>query len=166
MIRRNFLILSSILGLAPYLKAQEINNFQKEFRKVETLIEAVQEHMFPEQNKIPSSSSMYTIQFLFQTINHQSYDKDIRTFVLEGAQELDNREKGHFITMSQSEKETALRAYEETHYGSSWLARIMTLTMEAMFSDPIYGSNIKEHGWRALNAYGGLPRPKTRYIKL
>jgi hypothetical protein len=166
MIRRNFLIFSSILGLRPYLKAQEINSFDKEFKKVEILIEAVQEHMFPKENKIPSSSSMHTIQFLFQTITHKSYDKDIRTFVLEGAKELLSREKKEFTTMTHREKERVLRAYEETSYGSSWLARIMTITMEAMFSDPIYGSNTKEKGWKALNAYGGLPRPKTRYIKL
>ena len=40
----------------------------------------------------------------------------------------------------------------------------MTITMEGMFSDPIYGSNIKESGWKALGAYGGFPRPKTKYL--
>ena len=67
--------------------------------------------------------------------------------------------------MSEKEKERALRAYEQTNYGSSWLGRIMTLTMEGIFSDPIYGSNVKEAGWKSLGTYGGLPRPKTRYIE-
>ena len=107
---------------------------------------------------------MHVTAFLFETVAHKSYDKDIRAFVIEGAQELDNRTKGEFVSLSLSDKEKALRAYEETNYGSSWLSRMMTLAMEGLFCDPIYGSNVKEAGWKALNAYGGFPRPETRYL--
>ena len=103
---------------------------------------------------------------MLETISHPTYDKDIRVFVIEGAQELESREKGKFTTLSEKEKERALRDYEKTHYGSTWLSRLMILTMEGMFSDPIYGSNVKEAGWKALGAYGGVPRPTMRYIKL
>jgi hypothetical protein len=164
--RRDFLILSSIIGISPYIEAKEKRAFEQKFSKVEATINAVQKHMFPLGSKIPSAQEMGVTKFLFNTIIHKSFDKDIRVFVLEGAQELEEREKGRFVTMSHKDKEKALRAYEETRYGSSWLSRIMTLTMEAMFSDPIYGSNIKENGWRALDAYGGFPRPKERYIGL
>ena len=164
--RRNFLILGSILGLTPYIKAKDVSTFSKSFKTVEPTISSVQKHMFPKGSKIPSASSMNVTQFLFETITHKSYDKDIRGFVLEGAEELIQREKGQFISMNSEEKEKALRAYEETNYGSNWLSRIMTITMEGLFSDPIYGSNIKESGWKALGAYGGLPRPVSRYIKL
>ena len=162
--RRNFLIFGSIVGLSPYMKAKEVSTFQKDFQKVEPLIKAVQEHMFPQQSQIPSASTTKAIKFLSQSIVHKSYDNDIRMFVLEGAQELNKREQGTFISMSKIQKEKALRAYEETNYGSAWLSRIMTLTMEAMFSDPIYGSNVDEAGWKALNAFGGQPRPQTRYL--
>jgi len=164
--RRNFLILGSVLGLSPYIKAKELSTFDISFKKVEPTISAVQEHMFPKDSKIPSASSMNVTQFLFETITHKSYDKDIRVFVLEGAEELMQREKGQFISMNSKEKEEALRAYEKTNYGSNWLSRIMTITMEGMFSDPIYGSNIKESGWKALDSYGGMPRPDSRYIAL
>jgi len=164
--RRIFLIFGSLLGLSPYLKAREFNSFDKAFKRVEPTIAAVQEHMFPKGGKIPSASSMYATQFLFETIRHQSYDRDIRAFVLEGAEELTRREKGQFVSMNSEEKEKALRAYEETSSGSNWLSRIMILTMEALFSDPIYGSNIKEAGWRSLGVHGGMPRPISRYISL
>ena len=163
--RRQFLILGSILGLSPYIQAKEINAFAKEFQQVKSTIEAVQRHMFPADSKIPSAMAMNTIQFLFETITHKSFDRDIKAFVLEGAKELESREKREFVSMTEKEKEKVLRAYEETNYGSSWLSRIMTLTMEGLFSDPIYGSNIKEAGWKSLNAFGGFPRPKTRYLE-
>lgn len=165
--RRQFLILGSILGLSTYLQAKCTHKrYEKEFQKVRPTIAAVQEHMFPEGSKIPSAKAMQVTQFLYETVAHQSFDKDIRRFVIEGAEELISREKGRFVSMDHKEKEKALRAYEKTNYGSSWLSRIMTLTMEGMFSDPVYGSNINEAGWKAINAFGGFPRPKTRYIEL
>jgi len=163
--RRQFLILGSILGLAPYIEAKETDAFEKEFKKVEATIVAVQEHMFPNGSKLPSAKAMYATQFLYETITHKSYDRDIKAFVLEGAQELVSREKGRFVSMSSSETEKALRAYEETNYGRSWIERIMTLTMEGIFSAPIYGSNIKEAGWKAVKSYGGYPRPSTKYLE-
>lgn len=162
--RRNFLILGSILGLSPYLSAKELSVYTKSFKEVEPTIAAVQNHMFPKGSKLPSAKAMNVTQFLFETITHKSFDKDIRAFVLEGAEELISREKGYFTSMTDQDKEKALRDYEETNYGSNWLSRILTLTMEGMFSDPIYGSNIKEAGWKSLGAYGGFPRAKTKYM--
>ena len=162
--RRKFLVLGSLLGLSPYIEAKETSSFERGFTKVEATIAAVQAHMFPKNSKLPSASETDTIRFLFETVNHKSYDRDIRAFVIEGAKELMDREKGKFVAMSVQEKEKALRAYEETSYGSNWLSRIMTLTMEGLFSDPIYGANVKEAGWKALGAYGGLPRAKKRYV--
>lgn len=163
--RRKFLIWGSLLGLSPYLNAKSMRQYDKDFEQVRPTIAAVQEHMFPAGSKLPSAKEMQVTEFLYQTMAHRSFDKDIRAFVIEGAEELILREKGGFVSMGHVEKEKALRAYEETHYGSSWLSRIMTLTMEGMFSDPIYGSNVNEAGWKAIGAYGGFPRPKTRYLE-
>ena len=162
--RRKFLILGSIFGLSPYVQAKEITTFEKKITEVKPVIQAVQEHMFPSGSKLPSAKSMQVTAFLFATIAHKSFDKDIRAFVLEGAEELISREKGRFVRMNTEEKEKALRSYEKTNYGSSWLSRIMTLTMEGLFSDPVYGSNIQESGWKSVDAYGGFPRAKTKYL--
>lgn len=164
--RRKFLILSSVLGLSSYIQAQDINTFEKTFKKLEPTLFAVQDHLFPEGSLLPSAKSMKATRFLFETMSHKSFDKDIKAFVLEGAKKLVKREKGRFACMGQDEREIALRAYEETSYGRSWLSRMMTLTMEALFCDPIYGSNIEEEGWKALSSYGGFPRPQARYVEL
>lgn len=161
--RRDFLILGSVLGMTPYLKGETTSSFEKEFERVRETIEAVQAHMFPTKSLLPDAKTMKMTDFLYETIAHDAYDRDIKAFVIEGAKALQTREKGKFIAMSEEEKEKALRAYEETNYGSNWLSRMMTLSMEALFSDPIYGSNVKEAGWKAVGAYGGFPRPKTKY---
>ncbi len=163
--RRQFLILGSLLGLSSYMQAKESSKFETAFKKVEATIAAVQEHMFPVGSKLPSAKEMKVTQFLYETISHKSYDRDIKAFVVEGAQEFIKRHKGQFLGMTYAQKEKALRDYEETSYGSAWLERIMTLTMEAMFSAPVYGSNIKEIGWKSIHSYGGYPRPKTKYME-
>ncbi len=165
--RRNFLLVSSIFGLSSYLMGKDKKvRIDKSLKDVEKIIEEVQKHFFPENSQMPSAKSMHTIQFLQETISHKTYDRDIYIFIIEGAKKLQSREKGKFIYYSSEDKEIALRKYEKTLYGSRWLSRIMLLTMEAIFSDPIYGSNIDENGWKALKVQGGRPRPTTRYIKL
>lgn len=157
---------SAAAGLSVSLHAQEADAETKAIEAAVPVIAAVQQHMFPEQSSLPSARAMDTVTFLKETIIHGSYDRDIRGFVIEGAQELERRTKGKFLTMNHAQKEAALRSYEETRYGSNWLARIMTLTMEAIFSDPIYGSNIGQEGWKRVGSSGGVPRPKERYIAL
>ncbi len=164
--RRQFLILGSLLGVSPYIHAKELHIFEKDFKRVRLTIAAVQKQMFPKGSKLPSAEEMNVTEFLFETIAHKSYDKDIRAFVIEGAEELMQREKSPFHLMTASKKEEAMRAYEETNYGSSWLSRIMTLTMEGLFCDPVYGSNIKEEGWKSLHSFGGQPRPSVKYLEI
>lgn len=162
--RREFLIIGSVLGLSSMLDAKSMTGFEKAFKKVAPLLGAVQEHLFPKGSLLPSASSLRSVDFLFATMSHSSFDKDIKTFVLEGAEELDSREKGKFLQMNHQEKENALRDYETTGYGRSWLRRMMTLTIEGMCSDPIYGSNIQKIGWKALAHKETFPRPKEIYL--
>jgi len=162
MFRRKFLIASTIFGLSSYLKAKELYPFKKSFSKINPIIIAVQKHMFPEQSLSPSV--IHANRFLLETITQKNYDKDIRIFIFEGAKELIHKEKA-FLSLPHKEKENALRAYENTEYGSAWLSRIMILTLEGLLSDPIYGANLKESGWKALDSFGGYPRPKSRYLE-
>ena len=161
--RRKFLIFSSIFGLSSLIEAKQRDKFKKKFFKVKPVIAAVQEHMFPSHNTLPSAKAMHVTLFLYKTIIHKCYDRDIRAFVLEGAKELLHR-NNDFIYLSYSEKEKILHEYEATEYGSAWLSRIMILSLEGILSDPIYGANINQAGWKALGALGGEPRPKSRYL--
>lgn len=153
-----------MVTVSPYLAAHSNREFDKKFKEVKEIIDAVQQHMFPDHTILSSSKHPYVIQFVFETLAHKSFDKDIRAFVIEGAKELIQRTKGIFAVMSHKDKEKALRAYEETAYGSAWLSRIMTLTLEAMLSDPIYGVNKKAQAWKTLDTSGGEPSPQKRYL--
>jgi hypothetical protein len=163
--RRRFLIASSIIWVSPYIEAKVETTFEKKFKEVKNTIEEVQEHMFPEGSKLPSAKQTHVIDFLFDTVAHESYDKDIRAFIIEGAEELMNRNEKSLSAMNDEEKEKALRTYEQTNYGNSWLSRIMTVTMEGLFSAPIYESNKYEIAWKSIDMHGGLPRPIVKYLE-
>lgn len=163
--RREFIVSTILLGVSTTINAENVSPLEKSFLEVKDVIFMVQAHMFPKGNTLPSAKETSVIEFVYETIMHPSYDKDIRDFVIEGAQELIEREKESFLTLSATEREKVLRSYEETNYGSAWLSRIMTLTMEGMFSDPIYGANKAELGWKSIGSYGGYPRAKGRYLE-
>ncbi len=163
--RRRFLLFGSLMGITPYLQAKNQTRFYYEYQQVERIIAAVLAHLFPKCSQIPSAEETDLSLFVYETISHPTYDKEIRAFVIEGAKELDKLTKGAFPQYSSIQKEKALRAYEDTEYGDPWLGRMMTLAMEGLFSDPIYGANRNEVGWKALHTKGGVPRPYTRYIE-
>ena len=162
--RRKFLRWGALLGVPSFLYAKIPYYKRMSFSEVYLYIEAVQAHMFPKESQLPSSAEMAMTPFLFETIAHPSYYRDIRIFVIEGAEKLAKRENGKFVTYLAEERERALRRYEKTAYGKRWLSRILILSMEALLSDPVYGSNRQEKGWRALHVEGGNPRPAQRYL--
>ena len=164
--RRNFLQFTTVLASSKLLNAQDILSFENEFLEVSDVIESVQEHMFPKGNLMPSAKEMNTVQFLFETMAHKSFNVKVRRFILEGARWFNELEKGEFLYMTHRDKEYALRRFEKRAYGKSWLSYIMTLTLEAMLSDPIYGSNINEVAWLSLGVSGGYPRPKEKYLEI
>ncbi len=165
--RRDFLISGTLLAQGICLEAatQTPLSMENVPDDVWQMIETVLEHMFPDHSTIPSAKSMKLILFVRQTLMHPSYDKDIRRFLIEGAQKLHKQSKERFFFMSSESREEALRSYEKTDEGRQWLQRIMILGMEGVFGDPVYGANIGEAGWKALGTSGGAPRPKTRYIE-
>jgi len=163
--RRYFLSVCGI-GSASILLASNKKNIDILTNKQFLTIQAAQQHMFPENNIIPSAKEFKATDFLKETISHHTFDRDIRKIVIEGTDKLQNREKNKFLIYDSDEIEKALRSYEESSYGSNWLNRIMILSFEALMSDPIYGGNYNKTGWRSLETEGGDPRPKKRYIEL
>ncbi len=167
--RREFLLFSGLNAAAPLVAETTVSytddTLYRRFLSVRALIAAVQAHMFPAGTRFPSAENVGALLFLQKAIFHPSYDKDIRRFVVEGAERLDKRTEGKFLHYTKKEKESALRKYENESYGSDWLSRILTLTLEGMLGAPVYGANPKGIVWQALHTRGGEPHPKARYLE-
>jgi gluconate 2-dehydrogenase gamma chain len=51
-----------------------------------------------------------------------------------------------------------------TRWGRAWLSLLLYYIFEALLSDPVYGGNPGEIGWRWLEHQPGFPRPPADKI--
>jgi len=65
-------------------------------------------------------------------------------------------------------REELLRQIEQELSGKAFLSEILHFTLEAMLSDPAYGGNINQKGWKWLEHQPGFPGPQVgkRYFEL
>jgi hypothetical protein len=154
--RREFLSISLLLPT--------LANSSSYQAKAYPIIEAVIYHMFTHTRYQKAIFGSNIIGFISTTINHPSYDKDIKAFILHHAFELDKVNNHTFLDASYFGKEMMLRGYERYPMGQNWLYQIQLLAFEAIFSAPVYGVNVEKKFWKLLGIEGGKPSPQKRYI--
>ena len=163
--KRRFFILSTIaitggaLALLPNLKASDLT--------VENwlIIQQIQNILLPKNNNAPSADEFGATNYLILASKHSSFNKDDLDFLKRGAEELIRREK-KFLLLSISKQENALKKFSETRFGENWISLLLFYTIEALVSDPIYGGNKNELGWKWLGHNSGKPRPQVKYAEL
>jgi len=166
--RRLFISLSAIGGVSTLISADNIIEERKDRlpKDIYLTLEAIISHFFPSIGHLPSAQEFGAMEFLDSTIYHRTFDRDIRDFIIRGAESFIRESRGAFLKYNQIERERVLREFESSSIGGDWLSRIMILSMEALLSDPIYGGNIRESGWRALDIDEGKPQPSVRFVEL
>ena len=136
-----------------------------------TLFE-VQEHLFPTEENSPSAQDIKALEYLQNMMNIPSFDLEEKTLINNGVGWLNDLAKQQyskvFIKLSFEEKEKILRRIESSNAGARWLSLILTYLIQALLTDPIYGGNPKDIGWKWLNHQPGFPRPpeNKKYFKL
>lgn len=127
-----------------------------------TLI-AVQNHLFPRRDAIPGANDFNAPTYFTWVISDLKMDQEIVADMKKGfelvhrsSQELFNQP---FIRLSNDQKETTLRTIEKEKLGKFWLSKQLTYIFEALLSDPVYGGNTNESGWKWLDHTPGIPRP-------
>ena len=158
--RRVFISSSILAGTALALLPQGCkSNVDIELFKV---LEAVQEVLFPKGLQAPSSLEFGATAYLATVSNHSSFLKSDFRFLKHGAQELMN-EYTDFLSLSPNEQDTTLRKFTKSKVGGNWVSFVLYFTLEALLSDPIYGGNKNELGWKWLGHNAGQPRPQKPF---
>jgi len=130
------------------------------------VIEAVQETLFPKGLKAPSASIFGATNYLVRVSTHSSFVKSDLKFLYHGADLLINYEHD-FLTMSPKKKDSILRDFvNSSGKAENWVALLLFYTLEALLSDPIYGGNINQSGWKWLNHNTGQPQPKIEFAEV
>jgi len=130
------------------------------------VIEAVQETLFPKGLKAPSASLFGATNYLLRVSTHSSFVKSDLKFLYYGADLLIDYEND-FLTINPKEQDQVLRDFvNSSAKAENWVALLLFYTLEALLSDPIYGGNRDQIGWRWLNHNTGQPQPQKKFSEV
>jgi gluconate 2-dehydrogenase gamma chain len=162
--RRAFITSSLLAGTALVLLPQGAKTHIKiaPFK----VIEAVQKVLFPKDLHAPSAFEFGATRYLATVTTHSSFWRDDLKFLIFGTELLIN-EVPTFLTMSPKEQDEVLRDFVKSNSkAESWVSLLLFYTLEALLSDPIYGGNNHELGWKWLKHNTGQPQPKKMFAEV
>ncbi|PLY04113.1 MAG: hypothetical protein C0625_17290 [Arcobacter sp.] len=160
--RREFIVATSILGVSTALNSKEIQN---DNTLSWLIIDNVFDILFPKTKSMPSAKEFGATFYLQINSKHETFDKEDMDYILQGALDF-NDAFPSFLKSNQEEKNRIIKETNSSEYGESWLTKLVYYGVEAMLSDPIYGGNKNEIGWKSLNHKTGRPQPKYKYAKV
>jgi gluconate 2-dehydrogenase gamma chain len=130
------------------------------------MVSAVQEHLFPKGPDSPGAADINATAYLEWAITAPEIDPDTKNTIVNGVGRLQDASRERFeiqFTGLNDEQREALLRYlaDNTRWGRAWLSLMLYYIFEALLSDPAYGSNPNQIGWRWLQHQPGFPRPPT-----
>jgi gluconate 2-dehydrogenase gamma chain len=112
----------------------------------------------------PSLEQTNAVGYLHGVMHDPYVEKTEKRFIINGAvwlnEESGKRYQKTFTALRPEERQELLRSISSKRWGDNWLYTLMGYLFEAMLSDPIYGGNMLESGWKWLGHEPGYPRPK------
>ena len=127
-------------------------------------IDLVQEDLFPFSKDL----NVNVAEYLIIIFNHSRVSDEDKAFLRNGVQWLNEeailKYDKIYSKLSADERQKVLKIISKENWGESWIEVMLTYTMEAIFSDKIYGVNPQEkaHKWLAFEM--GLPRPLKAHL--
>ena len=169
--RRSFLLATGVFAgsitfgslLSYYYKSSRKSHpFNKSQDKI---LQEVQEHLFPKSEDSPGANDVNALYYLHFVLTDPDIDEDNKNLLISGVdwlgEECQATFNKSFINLSSGEKEQIFRVIEDSNWGYRWLSLNLIYIFEALLSDPIYGGNPNEIGWKWLEHAPGLPRPSS-----
>ncbi len=173
MSRHDFLKSMLVAGVAahiPFLTSCGERPSKKEIRQLSKLsndqleiVRVVQDILFPSDGNGPGANDVEAHYYLDWVVSDPRMDAEDSEYIIDGIGWVDETaqedySKG-FLSLSGHEQEDVIRKISKEGWGEDWLSTILNYIFEALLSDPLYGGNPKEAGWKWLEVYPGYPRP-------
>ncbi len=167
--RRSFLLATGVFAGSVTLGSL-LSYYYKSSRKrppfnksQDKILKTLQEHLFPKSNDSPGANDINALHYLHFVLTDPDIDEDNKNLLISGIDWLE--EECHttynksFINLLSQERDQIFRIIEDSNWGYRWLSLNLIYIFEALLSDPIYGGNPNEIGWRWLEHAPGFPRP-------
>ncbi|MGD2117162.1 MAG: gluconate 2-dehydrogenase subunit 3 family protein [Chromatiales bacterium] len=127
------------------------------------IIDMVQQHLFPDEPDAPGARQINALGYLQFVVTDTTLDAGERDFILLGTVWLEDMsqqlEKQAFVDLDEAGREQVLREIAASDAGENWLSTLLLYIFEALLTDPVYGGNTDQLGWRWLQHVPGFPRP-------
>lgn len=128
----------------------------------------VMDILFPkgnDQQAGPSSADINAYQYLKWVLSDENYDEDIKRLIIDGFNQLAEFSQEQFAKpygkMSSKEKVSLVAQATQSTWGENLMARLVSMILDALVVDPIYGVNVDKVGWKWLGYISGIPRATT-----
>lgn len=167
--RRRFLIAcagGSIAAVFPFTAARTAAAGTKQTVNEASswqLIDAVQQQLFPTEPGIPGTREINALGYLQFVVSDENLEAEERDFILQGTKWLQQisieKYKTPFTRLENDRRERLLRFIADSEAGENWLSTLLLYIFEALLTDPVYGGNTNEVGWKWLEHTPGFPRP-------
>ncbi len=158
--RRNFIKFTTISAIMLSTPTVVARTFPKNHLEV---LDEVLEIVFPKTSTMPSAKEFKALNYLVQNISHKTFDNDDKVLITDGTKDFLSAFP-EFLTLNKKEKnELIFSVIKENDYAKSWVSKVAYYGIEALFSDPIYGGNFEQIGWKSINHNIGYPRPIKTY---
>ncbi|MDQ1363086.1 MAG: gluconate 2-dehydrogenase gamma chain [Pseudomonadota bacterium] len=169
--RREFLLLlTSLATLSPgrLFSANNQQTITQYHDEPWITLDTVFEHLFPAVDGAPGAREIRVIAYMQTMLNAPDADPEDMTFINKGAgwlNDLSQTEYKHpFAALDENTRENILRKIETSEAGERWLSVLLTNLLEALMSDPVYGSNPDGIGWKWLQHPAGYPLPTDDHM--
>lgn len=112
---------------------------------------------------MPSVKQLNTIAYIATVLNSKKVKENEKDFYKNGIKWLNEDSKELYnklySNLNSDQRQNVLKHINTYSWGDSFLYNSFIYYFESMFSDPVYGVNIDESGWKYLNYTPGYPRP-------
>lgn len=141
-------------------------------KRQDSILEFTLNYIWPDDGNGPSISEANIKNYFIWMLEDKNFDPEIKTYLYNGIKWIDETVvetyNQHFEELKREEKISLFNKIIDTDWGDGWISKIINYIFEALFSDPIYGSNTEGISYKWLDHNPGYPRPdeNNRYEKL
>jgi gluconate 2-dehydrogenase gamma chain len=124
----------------------------------------VQKDLFPFCEELGVNTPAY----LGIVLKHSRITDTDKIFLRNGVQWLNEEaletNSNIYSKLSSSQRQTVLQSISQKKWGERWITAMLGYTMEAIFSDRIYGINPQNAGEKWVGHKAGFPRPSKAFV--
>jgi len=128
--------------------------------------------LFPNDGNGPSAEDLHSYEYILWVLQDPGANAENNSYVIEGIDWANEASQELFHTkyndLDSNQQDRFIAGFIEIDYGKDWCSILITLILESLLLDPVYGGNPDGIGWKWLNHTPGFPGPteQLRYDKV